>query len=112
MRRRLISIVLAGLFVWLAGCYSYTPIEPREVTYHGKVRVWTIDGERETIRDPWVEADSLRSRDAGAIALSQVAGLDAVSTDVEGTVTAVGITVGAVVVLAWLVSCSETDLYC
>jgi len=57
-----------------------------DVSDHGKVRVTLIDGERETIHDPWVEGDSIRSEDAEAIPLGQVAGVEAVGTNEGGTV--------------------------
>jgi hypothetical protein len=100
----------------VTGCYHYTPIEPGEVGHYGKVRVWTIDGEREVISDPRIEADSLMGKDVSAIALIQVAEIEAMSTNVEGTVIAVGSIVVAAVavgyVVAHLVTCSEGDLYC
>jgi hypothetical protein len=48
------------------GCCNYTPIEPGAVADYGKVRVWTIDGEREVISDPRLEADSLMGKDVSA----------------------------------------------
>ena len=116
-RNRPVSLALIGLFVWVSACYTYTPIEPSEVAYYGKVRVWTIDGEREVISDPRVEADSLKGKDASAISLFQVAELEGMNLNTEQTVIAVGTIVAAAVavgiVVADLVSCSPTrDFLC
>ena len=117
IRCRPVLLLLVGLFVWVTACYNYTPIGPGEVGYYGKVRVWTIDGEREVISDPRIEADSIKGKDASAIALLQVAELEAMILNVEGTVIAVGTIVAAAVVVgivvADLVSCSPTrDFLC
>jgi hypothetical protein len=89
-RNRPVSLVLVGLFVWVTACTTYTQIEPGEVADHGKVRVTTTDGERETVYDPRVEADSIKGRsrrgkEALAIPLDQVSELEAVGTDEVGT---------------------------
>jgi hypothetical protein len=98
IRSRTVSLALVGLFVWVTGCSSHTQIELGEVADHGKVRVTLIDGERETIHDPWVEGDSIRSTDADAIPLGQVAEFEAVGTDEVGTVfTVLGVSVLALV---------------
>ena len=85
-RRRPVSLALVGLFVWVTGCSSYSVIPVGDISDHGKVRVTLIDGERETIHDPWVEGDSIRSEDAQALPLDQVVGLEAVGIDEVGTV--------------------------
>ncbi len=112
-RSRLVSLALACLFVWVTACYNYTPIGPGEVGYYGKVRVWTIDGEREVISDPRVEADSLKGKDASAISLFQVAEIEGMNLNTEQTVIAVGTIVAAAVavgfIVANLVSCSPTN---
>ena len=59
-RNRSVSLALAGLFLWVTACSSYSQIELGEVTDHGKVRVTLTDGERETIHDPSVETDTIR----------------------------------------------------
>lgn len=63
LRNRAVSLALVGLFVWVTGCSSYTQIGIGEVADHGKVRVTTTDGERETIRNPWVDADSVKGHE-------------------------------------------------
>jgi len=60
-RSRPVSLALVGLFVWVTACTSYRQIEIGEVADHTKVRVTLTDGETETIHEPWVEANSLRS---------------------------------------------------
>ena len=60
-RSRPVSLALIGLFLWVTGCTSYKQIEVGEVTHHGKVRVTFTDGERETLRDPWVDGDSIKA---------------------------------------------------
>jgi len=62
-RSRPVSLALVGLFLWVTACTSYKQIEPAEVTDHGKVRVTRTDGVRETLRDPWVAADSIRGHE-------------------------------------------------
>ena len=101
-RNRPASLALVGLFVWVTGCTTYTQIEFSEVSHHGKVRVTFADGEHETLRDPWVDGDSIKAYtsesvgDLGALArvehstvafpLNQVAELGAVGANEVGTV--------------------------
>jgi hypothetical protein len=96
-RSRPVSLALVGLFVWTLGCTSYRQIEPSEVADHGQVRVTTTAGYRQTVRDPWVEADSIRAHEKpeyerdyydpiAVIPLDQVATLEAVGTNEVGTV--------------------------
>ena len=91
-RSRAVSLALVALFVWVTACSSYSQIQLSEVADHGKVRVTLIDGERETIHDPWVDADSIKGDDgpprrrAQSIPLDQVAGVEAVGTNEVGTV--------------------------
>ena len=121
IRSRPVSLALVGLFVWVTACTSSKQIQLGEVADHGKVRVTTTDGERETVHDPRVEADSIKgrgkmvgggSRDRVrvpiAIPLDQVVDLEAVGTDEIGTVlTVVGVFVGVVLVLAAVVFAAE-----
>ena len=83
-----ISLALVGLFVWVTGCTSYTPIDIAEWPDHRKVRVTSVSTGSTEIRDPFVEADSLRGT-AGdydyAIPLSGVSLVEAKGTDVAGT---------------------------
>ena len=113
-RNRAVSLALVGLFLWLSGCTSYRQIEVGEVSHHAKVRVTFTDGERETLDNPWVDGDSIKSytsesvgkplgihqqrvTDTVAFPLDQVAELGAVGTDEVGTVF---LTFGILVVLA------------
>ena len=92
----------------MTACTSYTQIEIGEVADHAKVRVTLTDGERETIHEPWVEANSIRSTYFNAIPLDQVAELEAVGTNETGTVFLVlGATV-LVVVIVCALTC-DTD---
>jgi hypothetical protein len=92
IRCRPVSVALLGLLLWTTACTSYSAIGVREVADHGKVRVTTIDGERQTLHDPSVEADSIKSRDARAIPLDQVSTLENVSINVVGTIfTVIGV---------------------
>ena len=116
LRSRPVSLALVGLFVWMTGCSTYTQIELNEVGDHGKVRVTLTDGERETLRDPRVEGDSIKAvvkegdyRRPRSISVGKVVELEAVGTDEIGTVfTVIGVFVG-VVVVAYAVSCAVTD---
>ena len=80
-RSRAASLLLVGLFLWVTGCSTYTQIQPAEVADHYQVRVTTTDGERETIKNPRVEADKITGENARAIPLNQVAELEAVGTN-------------------------------
>ncbi|MGB5675356.1 MAG: hypothetical protein WBO43_12495 [Gemmatimonadota bacterium] len=101
-RSRAVSLALVGLFVWVTACTSYKQIEIADVTEHGQVRVTLTDGERETVRDPRVEADSItglgervrpdvRDRVPLSIALDQVETLEATHVSAVKTV---GLAVG------------------
>jgi len=115
-RSRPVSLALVGLFVWTVGCTSYKQIELSEVADHGKVRVTQTDGERETIHNPVVEADSLKGRvNEGveyadwvtlAIPVDRVGKLEAVGPNTAGTLL---IVVGSLAVVFLLVAaaCSE-----
>ena len=103
-RNRAVSRALVGLFVWVTGCTSYHQIELAEVADHGKVRVTTTDGERETVREPRVEADSIKGlgekvrpdvkeRAPRSIPLDQVETLEATHVSAGKTV---GLTVGVI----------------
>ena len=85
IRSRPVSLALVGLFVWVTACTSSKQIQLGEVADHGKVRVTTTDGERETVHDPRVEADSIkgRARRGGALAvpLQRVLELEAAGDD-------------------------------
>jgi len=95
-RNRPVSLALVGLFVWLTACSSYKHIEVDKVADHGKIRVTTTDGERETIHEPRVETDSIKglvsqgrpqpTKHPWAIPLDQVIELEASGTNVVGTV--------------------------
>jgi len=116
-RSRTLSLVLIGLLVSVTACYNYDRITPGEVGHYGKVRVWMVSGEREVIHEPRLEGDSIKGKDAAAVSLFQVAGIEAMDLNVEGTVLVVGaVVLGAVavgVLVADLVSCSPSrDLYC
>ena len=89
-RSRPVSLALVGLFLWVTGCTSYHQIELAEVTDHGKVRVTLTDGERETVHDPVVEADSIRGKDSKAIPLDQVSKVQVARTDWVFTVLFIG----------------------
>lgn len=93
---RTASLLLVGLFLWVTGCTSYKQIQLGEVADHGKIRVTTTDGQRETIHGPRVEADSIKGHTnkgvesadwvAQAIAVQQVVELEAVGTNTASTV--------------------------
>ena len=108
-RCRPVSLALVGLFVWVTACSSYSQIGLSEIADHGKVRVTTTDGDRTTVHNPRVEADSIKGEDAGAIPVDEVVKLEAVGTDEVGTVfTVLGVFVG-VLVVTYLVSCAVSD---
>jgi hypothetical protein len=100
-RSRPVSLALVGLFVWVTACTSYKQIELAEVADHGKVRVTLVDGERETVREPRVEADSIKGfgekvrpdvKDRAPLSIS----FDQIET-LEATHVSAGKTVGLVV---------------
>ena len=97
-RNRPVSLALVGLFVWVTGCTSYTQIGIGDVADHGKVRVTTTDGERETIRDPELDGDAVKGlerdeRRVRVIPVDSVATVE--SLDINWVKTA-GLTVFAV----------------
>jgi len=106
-RSRRVSMALVGLFVWVTACTSYTQIEVDKVADHGRVRVTLTTGERETLHDPRVVADTITgdegppSRDTVSYPLDQVVGVEASSTDVPGTV---GVVIGAAFVALIVIS--------
>jgi len=92
-RNRAVSLLLVALFLWVTGCTSYTQIQLDEVVDHAEVRVTTIDGERETVHNPRLEADSIKGHTnesadwvAQAIPVQQVVELEAVGTNTASTV--------------------------
>jgi hypothetical protein len=96
LRNRAVSLALAGLFAWLAGCTSYEQIEIGELTEHGRVRVTLAGGELETLLDPAFEGDSISGRKDDprrhgdpivpvVIPLDQVDKLEAVNRNAGGT---------------------------
>jgi hypothetical protein len=114
-RDRPVSLVLVGLFVWVTACTSYKQIEVGEIADHGKVRVTFTDGECETLRDPWIDGDSIKAylgnlgpqqrvEEIVAIPLEDVAELGAVGTNEVGIVL-IGL---GVVALALGVACATS----
>ena len=85
-RNRFVSLALVGLFLFVTGCSSWTPIGISEVTDHGEVRVTRSAGDRWTIYDPRVEADSIKGKNLLAVPLDQVTKLEAEKTDTGATV--------------------------
>jgi hypothetical protein len=116
-RNRPVSLALVGLFAWVTACTSYTQIEPGEVADHDRVRVETTDGEKETLRDPRVEADSVKGlrEKAGdrvpvSIPVDQIVGLQAVGTDEGRTaVTVVSVVAAALLVMYTVFFWEECD---
>ena len=95
-RSRSVSLALIGMFVWLTACTSYKQIQVADVADHKKVRVTTTDGQRETMHNPRVEADSIKGHTnkgvesadwvAQAIPVQQVVELEAVGTNTASIV--------------------------
>ncbi len=110
-RSRPISLALIGVFVWLTSCTSYKQIQIADVVDHGKVRVTTTDGERATVHDPRLEADSIKGQVnegvehaewiARSIPVDQVIELEAVGTNTAGTALLV---VGSLAVIFFVVA--------
>ena len=113
-RNRAVSLVLVGLFLWQTGCTSYKLISIGDVSDHGRVRVTLTTGERETLHDPRVVADTITgdegppSHDTVSYPLDQVVGVEASSTDVLGTVAVViGVAFVALIVISIAVYMSD-----
>ena len=85
------------------------------MTDHGKVRVSLASGDRETIHDPWVEADSIKGRqhiETRALSVDQVTDIEAVGTNEVATVFAVlGIAVGVLVIACAASSCWDASYF-
>lgn len=110
------SLALVGLLVWVTGCTSYTQIQLDKVADHGKVRVTTIDGERETVHSPRVEADSIKGQVnqgvehvARTIPVDQVVELEAVGTNTGATVLLVVGSLAVVFFAVALAACGGFD---
>ncbi len=71
------SLILVGLFLWVTGCTTWKQIEISELSEHDRVRVTTMDGERSEVRDPVIEADSIRGKQASAFPVDSVSELEA-----------------------------------
>jgi hypothetical protein len=72
-----------------------------------------MDGERQTIHDPRVEADSIKSRDATAIPIDHVSTLESVGTNVVGTVfTVIGVALLIPTVLAVIDCAGDSQQPC
>jgi hypothetical protein len=108
---------LVGLFVWVTACTSYHQIELGEVADHGKVRVTLTSGERETLHDPALTADSIKGDtgppkyEAYAFSTDNVAMLEGSTTNVAGTV---GLVLGlglVVILVVGAVQYSQMDLF-
>jgi hypothetical protein len=106
-------LLLVALFLWVTACTSYTQIQLDEVADHGKVRVTTVDGERETVHSPRVEADSIRGhvnegvgQAARTISVDQVAKVETTESNTVGTVLLV---VGSLAVVLLLVSVQQCN---
>jgi len=124
-RSRPVSLALVGLFVWVSACTTYTQIGLNEVADHEKIRVTTSDGERDIIRDPRVDGDSIKGHlqqerrviinPLWSMPVDHVAELEAVGTSASG-LKVVAIVVGAALVILLIVTaiCVETgeDLSC
>jgi hypothetical protein len=127
-RRRPVSLALVGLFLWVTGCQSYKQIPPYAIEGQEKVRVTLADGEREIIRDPVIESDSLRGwqgersgrsnsrRTEVAYSVDQVVSVSAPSGLSGGAKAAIiGVSIVVFVVGAFAIACSiepcELGLY-
>ena len=110
-RNQALSLALVGLFIWVTACTSYKQIELGEVGDYGKVRVTLTDGERGTVADPRVEADSIKGKDSAAIPLDQVAEVEAKKKDVASTLVLVGVGVALVTVVTLRVVECATNSY-
>jgi len=91
IRNRTVSLLLVGLFSWLTGCTTYKQIQPADVSEQDHVVVTTTDGERRSLYDPEVVADSIRgkverkSQVTQTYPLDQVAEVKSVGTRDVGT---------------------------
>jgi hypothetical protein len=101
---RTVALALVGLLLWVPACTNYKVIPVSEAPEHGKVRVTLTDGERETLREPWIDGDSIKAytnesvgnlgpqqraedaQDVVVIPLDQVTEVEAKGTDVAATV--------------------------
>ena len=103
IRSRPVSLALVGLFLWVTACTSYRQIEISEVPDHGKVRVTSVSVGSSVVRNPAIEADSIKGTVGDydyAIPLAGVEQVEAVGTDEVGTVfTVLGVGVLALAVV-------------
>ena len=95
-----VSLFLIALFLWVTACTSYKQIEADEVVDYDKVRITRTDGERETIREPRIEADTIKGREEVAVALDEVSTVEGQyvsSLKTFGLVVFIGATVAAAI---------------
>lgn len=114
-RSRPVSLALVGLFVWLAGCATYTQIELSDISNHDVVRVTTTTGERRTYSFPRVEAERVVGENERFTPVAQVAALEAVGTDEVATfalVAGVLVVVVGVIVVVSLATDDECFIWC
>ena len=99
-----VSLAAIGLFLGATGCSSYgymetasiildpgpahasgyIQIDPQEANHYGKVRVTTLAGQTVSMKDPRIEDGSIKSREIGAIPLSQVTKVEALASTHDG----------------------------
>lgn len=113
-RNRAVSSLLVALFLWVTACTSYTQIPLDEVADHGKVRITTIDGKRETVHNPRVQADSIKGhvnkgsveQAAWTVSVDQVAIIEASGSNTVGTVLLVIGSLGVIFLVVAVASCN------
>jgi len=93
----------------VTACTSYREIGIGRVDHEEKVRVTTVDRERDTIHDPVVEADSIRGRDSEAIPLDQVSVIEVGETNWTPLLIAIPLAALATVLVVRLVECATNS---
>ncbi len=109
LRCRFVALSLVSVFLCGIACTSYRTIEPAEVESFDDVRVRLTNGAEVQLRNPSIEADTLRGYPGNqgaevSLPLNEVAGFEASQTDWLKTAgLTLGVTAGVLVVgaVAW-----------
>lgn len=122
--RRMVAVALLALH--LAGCYSWkaSPLSPRELLTTrspSRIRVATASGTRLVVRQPVLDADSIRGRifeerarayrlaEMPGIALADVTRVELRRINVVGTAIAATLTLVVVGTAVFAIACSASD---
>lgn len=115
IRQRINAAVLTSLLLLTTACTSYNPIVASNVGEYSRVRVGLANGQRMTVRDPVLVADTLRGTDSQrvSIPMDDVRWVKGVGTNGGATLlTVLGVTVVALTAVMAISICSDDFFDC